>query len=226
MAGDASYEQKKDSEVPQSSKELIKEFCSYTTTHGLGRLVETKILFCRLTWAAFILGAFAMFIYQTHGLFIMYLSRPVSTVVKVKHKSQITFPAVTVCNQNTIKYSKIPDHYFDEIIAEIRQRLEDEKNEDQKDDVTTPTPEVPTNAATDYMTEVPTNAATDSMTENNDTDDYDPEEDLRIDYLFEDLLLSYLAIENYTTLHKMGHEYKDFVFDCNFRGIDCRYSVR
>lgn len=87
MAGDASYEQKKDSEVPQSSKELIKEFCSYTTTHGLARLAETKILFCRLTWAVFILGAFVMFIYQTHGLFTMYLSRPVSTVVKVKHKS-------------------------------------------------------------------------------------------------------------------------------------------
>lgn len=62
-----------------------------------------------------------------------------------------------------------------------------------------------------------------SFEENNDTDEnYDPEEELRVDYLFEDLLLSHLALENHTTLYKMGHKYKDFVFDCNFRGIDCR----
>ncbi|XP_020621667.1 amiloride-sensitive sodium channel subunit alpha-like [Orbicella faveolata] len=60
-------------------------------------------------------------------------------------------------------------------------------------------------------------------TENNGTDElFDPEEELRIDYLFQEFLLSYLALENQTALYKMGHKYKDFVFDCNFRGIDCR----
>lgn len=63
-------------------------------------------------------------------------------------------------------------------------------------------------------------------TENNGTDElFDPEEELRIDYLFQEFLLSYLALENQTALYKMGHKYKDFVFDCNFRGIDCRYVI-
>ena len=63
----------------------------------------------------------------------------------------------------------------------------------------------------------------DSFPMNNGTDEnFDPEEQLTIDYLFEDLLLSHLALENFTTLHKMGHKYEDFVFDCNFRGINCR----
>ena len=63
----------------------------------------------------------------------------------------------------------------------------------------------------------------DRSPKNNDTTEYyTPEEQLIVDYLFEDLLLSFLALENQTTLHKMGHKYEDFVYDCNFRGIDCR----
>ena len=87
MAGDVSYEVKKDNKEIQTPKELVKDFCSYTTTHGVGRLAEAKTLFSRSIWTVFILGAFAMFFFQTYGLFTLYLSRPVSTVVKVKHKT-------------------------------------------------------------------------------------------------------------------------------------------
>ena len=88
MSGDVSYEvSKKDNKETQTPKELVKDFCSYTTTHGVGRLAEAKTLFSRSIWTVFILGAFAMFFFQTYGLFTLYLSRPVSTVVKVKHKT-------------------------------------------------------------------------------------------------------------------------------------------
>ena len=87
MTGDVSYEVKKDSKETQTPKELVKDFCSYTTTHGIGRLAEAKTLFTRSIWTVFILGAFAMFFYQIFGLFTLYLSRPVSTVVKVRYKT-------------------------------------------------------------------------------------------------------------------------------------------
>ena len=87
MTGDVSNEVKKDDKETQTPKELVKDFCSYTTTHGVGRLAEAKTLFSRSIWTVFILGAFAMFFFQTYGLFTLYLSRPVSTVVKVKHKT-------------------------------------------------------------------------------------------------------------------------------------------
>ena len=90
----------------------------------------------------------------------------------------------------------------------------------------TPTPDnhvIPTLVQVTPSPDVQNITANNSAAENNDTnEDYDPEEELRIDYLFEDLLLSHLALENDTMLYKMGHKYKDFVFDCNFRGIDCR----
>lgn len=87
MTGETSHEGKKDGESPKIPKELVKDFCSYTTTHGVGRLAEARTLFSRSICTVFILGAFAMFFFQTHGLFKLYLSRPISTVVKVKHKS-------------------------------------------------------------------------------------------------------------------------------------------
>ncbi len=51
----------------------------------------------------------------------------------------------------------------------------------------------------------------------------DNDEDLVLfENLLEEVFVSYLAMFNYTTLNKLGHKYKDFVFDCNFRGNDCR----
>ena len=69
----------------------------------------------------------------------------------------------------------------------------------------------------DFQNDTEDNSGTDEL--------FDPEEELRIDYLFQEFLLSYLALENQTTLYKMGHKYEDFVFDCNFRGIDCRFCT-
>lgn len=100
MTGDVSNEVKKDDKETQTPKELVKDFCSYTTTHGVGRLAEAKTLFSRSIWTVFILGAFAMFFFQTYGLFTLYLSRPVSTVVKVKHK--------TVSKQTMQSRSQLP----------------------------------------------------------------------------------------------------------------------
>lgn len=78
----------------------------------------------------------------------------------------------------------------------------------------TPSPDVQSDTEDNYFAE------------NNGTDELvDPEEELRIDYLVQEFLESSLAFENETALHKMGHKYNDFVFDCNFRGIDCRYVI-
>ena len=48
------------------------------------------------------------------------------------------------------------------------------------------------------------------------------DEELRVAYLFEELLLGSVVTENTTTLKNMGHQFEDLVFECNFRGNDCR----
>ena len=39
---------------------------------------------------------------------------------------KVTFPVVTVCNQNPVKVKEIPDDYVDSILKEILERLADE----------------------------------------------------------------------------------------------------
>ena len=72
---------------PASIRRLLEKFCGYTTAHGLGRLSESKNIISRLAWSLFCIGALTMFVLQVYNLFLIYLSRPVSTVVKVEHDS-------------------------------------------------------------------------------------------------------------------------------------------
>ena len=58
MTGVGSADSDKDSTIPRSTKEIIRDFGNYTTTHGVGRLAEAKTIFSRLIWTIFILGAF------------------------------------------------------------------------------------------------------------------------------------------------------------------------
>ena len=52
------------------------------------------------------------------------------------------------------------------------------------------------------------------------------DEEILTDDILEDVFVEYLAKQNYTTLEKLGHKYNDFVFECNFRGNDCRYHMQ
>lgn len=40
----------------------------------------------------------------------------------------MSFPAVTICNQNPIKESEISKRYLDEIYKEIDERMKEQKN--------------------------------------------------------------------------------------------------
>ena len=83
-----SISNEKDIETKKPSvKEVISNFCGYTTAHGLGRLADGGGIFRRVSWTLFCVGAMAMFIVQTKNLFVIYLSRPVTTVVTVNHES-------------------------------------------------------------------------------------------------------------------------------------------
>lgn len=43
-----------------------------------------------------------------------------------------------------------------------------------------------------------------------------------LEYQIEEALLAKVAQENDSTLFLMGHQFKDFVFECSYRGYDCR----
>ena len=74
----------------QNSKpinEILHEFATYTTAHGLNRLVESAGILRKLIWAAFCLGAMGMFLFQSYGLIEQYFARPLSTTLTVHHQT-------------------------------------------------------------------------------------------------------------------------------------------
>ena len=65
--------------------EKLKDFCGYTTAHGLGRLVESKGYVRKVFWVMACLGAFSMFASQVISLAQQYVSRPVETYISMKY---------------------------------------------------------------------------------------------------------------------------------------------
>ena len=57
-----------------------------------------------------------------------------------------------------------------------------------------------------------------------DNHSHELRQELRRAYLFEELLWREIELANVTELTSMGHKFKDLVFDCHFRGIDCRWE--
>ncbi|XP_066273655.1 amiloride-sensitive sodium channel subunit alpha-like [Branchiostoma lanceolatum] len=82
------------------------EFADATTAHGVPRAVGSFSVVRKIFWSAFFAASLAYFLYQASTLFNKYFDYPVATDVSVKFAT-IDFPAVTICNLNPIRLSKL-----------------------------------------------------------------------------------------------------------------------
>ncbi|XP_078380361.1 epithelial sodium channel subunit alpha-like [Oculina patagonica] len=260
-------EKKKVISPKPSIQKVILNFCGYTTAHGLGRLADGGGIFRRVAWSLFCIGALVMFVLQVYNLFVIYLRRPVSTVVNVQHESHVAFPAVTICNLNMIRYEKLPYGFIEGILEELQiEALAGSNNSQAANNRSNPgataganantaqpnnlptqtgTPETPTDEATTYPqheqgndatepTGYPTDATTYSPYDYDYSDygyydyDYDyyfggmEEETKEEQYEIEEAIRAVIALQNDSTVVDMGHQFEDLVFECSFRGYDCR----
>ncbi|KAK2139891.1 hypothetical protein LSH36_1575g00011 [Paralvinella palmiformis] len=95
--------------------EILYEFCTNTTVHGLKQIVEHQpYVFRRFTWIVLVLTGLALCLYQMTTAIIYYYSFPVSVNVKINYNKSIRFPAVTICNQNAFRKTLAAEHgwYF------------------------------------------------------------------------------------------------------------------
>ncbi|CAH3105581.1 unnamed protein product [Porites lobata] len=286
-----------------SIKQVLSNFCGYTTAHGLGRLAESRNVIRRIAWSLFCIGALVMFVLQIKNLFLIYLSRPVATVVNVHHESRVSFPAVTICNLNMIRLDKLPHDFISTLLEELKGEGMDSATTGQPEstanpsspgsvttieeaittpnnDVTTatnPSGNAPTGTsqtdATAFSNGATTNPASDSATTSTAGDDvttgtdpggtgptgtpdnaattfphggeynYDYDDyyfydyDYDYDYYYndgfgaeskdeeyaiEEAIRAELALQNDSFIFDMGHQFEDLVFECSFRGYDCK----
>ena len=84
----------------------LREFCSETTAHGLGRLASSTSILERVIWSVCLLAALGYMTYQGTSLVSDYFSYPVDVKVELQYNRTLDFPAVVVCNMNTVKKSE------------------------------------------------------------------------------------------------------------------------
>ncbi|XP_078379993.1 epithelial sodium channel subunit alpha-like [Oculina patagonica] len=209
-------------EKPASVKRLLADFCGYTTAHGLGRLSESKNICSRLIWSLFCIGAFTMFVLQVYNLFVIYLSRPVSTVVKVEHESRAKFPAVTICNMNMLRAGELPDSYIQDILETLTPYANESSLNEQANNTSS-------NASLSADDDIYFESSGEEQYIDDEESGYfgsSTEEAKEIESQIEEALLAKVAKENDSMLFALGHQFKDFVFQCSFRGYDCRNYTR
>ena len=62
------------------------------------------------------------------------ISIPCKADFSYLHQQEVKFPAVTICNQNAIKNSEIPDNYIDAIYKEIFYILDEDTTSGETED--------------------------------------------------------------------------------------------
>ncbi|XP_078375692.1 bile acid-sensitive ion channel-like [Oculina patagonica] len=96
-----------DSDRERSSLDQVREFCADTTAHGLARAAAAKSWPARLFWIAIFIFAATFSVWQISRSVEAYFEYRTKTEVFLVSKERLRFPAVTVCNINPFKLSKI-----------------------------------------------------------------------------------------------------------------------
>ena len=87
-------------------KKDSKNFTKYvesTTAHGVARIFSGKSKIRRLFWAVVFLGAMGGCLYNISNRIIFLLGNPTSTTLQVVSEENLMFPAVTICNLNSVR---------------------------------------------------------------------------------------------------------------------------
>ncbi|EDO34532.1 predicted protein [Nematostella vectensis] len=86
---------------------LIRDFAASTTAHGIGKVFAADSMVRRALWLLGCLTVYAVMIFMCAQLLVRYLEKPVVSRVEVSYEESLVFPAVTICNLNMLKHSKV-----------------------------------------------------------------------------------------------------------------------
>lgn len=83
----------------------IRKLCEASSFHGLSNLARTDRCFIKFIWLACFLVSLAFCSIEIVSSLIDYLEYNVVITVQTVHETSVNFPAITVCNLNSIDYS-------------------------------------------------------------------------------------------------------------------------
>ena len=92
------------------------KYIESTTAHGVVRIFQGKSIIRRLFWLIIVLTAAGGCIYNISDRIQFLISGPTSTTISVARRTTLTFPAVTVCNLNSLRIGELEMRNLTELI--------------------------------------------------------------------------------------------------------------
>ncbi|XP_052784760.1 acid-sensing ion channel 5-like [Mya arenaria] len=180
-------------------KTAVSEYMDYSTVHGMGRLKNTPFKVLKLIWILALAGSFGMIIWQVIELYIKFRAHPVSTSIEIKTPKRTKFPFITICNTNSLQYSRFPS--------------------------SSPLESVITEASEKYKIDTAIFNETQNLYDYNYTefDKTDISSSFDNDILFDsaEMFKTRMALLDYETLFNYSQPMKEFMLICNFAGSKC-----
>ncbi|OAF66483.1 hypothetical protein A3Q56_05775 [Intoshia linei] len=82
-------------------------FPERTSAHGIPHIYFAKGIIKSVFWSILFIAALCGLGYNLYKLISKYISYDVNVVLKLKYERNLIFPAVTICNNNPVKYSLV-----------------------------------------------------------------------------------------------------------------------
>lgn len=102
----------------KSFRKIFNRFADRTAMQGVGYIKSAKLWYSRALWAFLLLVAIGWMVFHLFYLISQFLDLPIQTKISLGFNN-LQFPAVTLCNMNAVKWSRLPDTPLDlqEIVA-------------------------------------------------------------------------------------------------------------
>ena len=101
----------------QTVRGLFKSFSETTTIHGVSRLSNSNSKLTSVYWLIIILTATGVSTFFAAKVVLHYLHGPYTNRIDIVTSYDIAFPAVTVCNMNRLRRSKLAGTRFQELVT-------------------------------------------------------------------------------------------------------------
>lgn len=140
----------------KSWRTVVQSFCKSTTMHGMSRVIDSTRAIFRLAWLLTVLTFLCVLMWQAYRLVDEYRGNPTTTTIQMVTNNKLSFPAVTVCNMNRLRRSKLVGTRFEPLLDMDRHvtilNLGLDDNEIEEDDHAEPSPSLTPATTTSTMT--------------------------------------------------------------------------
>uniref|UniRef100_A0A915PR56 Uncharacterized protein n=1 Tax=Setaria digitata TaxID=48799 RepID=A0A915PR56_9BILA len=105
--------------VSSKRKRVLGDFAEITSAHGCILATKSQNAFMRALWIIAIITAWLVCTYQIWISVDKYYQYQTIVTIQIKHLTNVTFPAITICNLNPIRSSWLKNNFSKTILDEI-----------------------------------------------------------------------------------------------------------